>query len=243
MEDLKRDEQVTTLFSKALSRPLSRKDFFKWSGVTAAVMGFGISMNGCKSDTIVNPVSGVSFSADDIGVLNYAYALEQLEAAFYAKVISSFYSGSLTGELLIMQDIAAHEQGHKDFFRAAIPNGSRITDDLTFNFAAIDFTSRASVLASARAFEDTGVAAYNGIAYFISDVNYLGLAGKIVSVEARHSSTIRDLINPKSADFAGDLGSGGTIDPATGIEMSLKPSQVLPLISSYFTVTVNSSLP
>ena len=38
----------------------------------------------------------------------------------------------------------------------------------------------------------------------LTDVNLLLVAGKIVSVEARHAAAIRDLLNPKSADFAGD---------------------------------------
>ena len=29
----------------------------------------------------------------DVGVLNYAYALEQLEADFYTKVVNNFYAG------------------------------------------------------------------------------------------------------------------------------------------------------
>jgi hypothetical protein len=38
----------------------------------------------------------------------------------------------------------------------------------------------------------------------LTNPDYLLLAGKIVSVEARHASAIRSLINPNSADFAGD---------------------------------------
>ena len=55
---------------------------------------------------------------------------------------------------------------------------------------------------TAKTFEDLGVAAYNGAAQYISSTDYLTLAGKIVSVEARHASSIRDLLNPKSGDFA-----------------------------------------
>lgn len=44
---------------------------------------------------------------------------------------------------------------------------------LTPNFAGIDFADRMSVLKSAKLFEDTGVAAYNGAGKLIKDVNYL----------------------------------------------------------------------
>ncbi len=239
MDDLKKDEQMTSLFSNALAKPLSRKDFLKWTGVSAAVMGFGISLNGCKSDTVVNPVGGINLTADDFGVLNYAYALEQLEAAFYAKVISSFYSGASDYEKSVLNDIAVHEAIHRDFFKTAIPAANRITDGMAFNLSSIDFTSRASVLGAAKAFEDTGVMAYNGAGYYITNADYLTVAGKIVSVEARHSAAIRDLLNPKSADFAGD----DVITSSNGLEKSAKPSVVIPIVAPYFTVAVTSSLP
>ena len=38
------------------------------------------------------PPNTVNLRKGDIGILNYAYALEQLEAAFYIKVATSFYS-------------------------------------------------------------------------------------------------------------------------------------------------------
>jgi glutamine amidotransferase-like uncharacterized protein len=76
--------------------------------------------------------------------------------------------------------------------------------ELDVDFSAIDFNSRDSVLNAAKTFEDLGVAAYNGAGQFIESSDYLLIAGKIVSVEARHAAAIRDLINPGSADFAGD---------------------------------------
>ncbi|WP_460586563.1 ferritin-like domain-containing protein, partial [Hymenobacter arcticus] len=65
---------------------------------------------------------------------------------------------------------------------------------LTPNFAAINFNDRTSVLSTAKAFEDLGVAAYNGAGQYIQSATYLYIAGKIVSVEARHAAIIRDLV-------------------------------------------------
>ncbi|CAN5671334.1 hypothetical protein BH10BAC5_BH10BAC5_14690 [soil metagenome] len=237
MDTQKKDEQLTSMFSDALAKPLSRKSFLKWTGVSAAVLGFGISLNGCKTDdNIITPGSGINFGSGDVAVLNYAYALEQLEAAFYIKVVSSFYTGATAAEIAILNDIALHERGHRDFFKAAIPTSARIADGLTFNFSTIDFTSRASVLGAAKAFEDTGVQAYNGVAYRIANVDYLGLAGKIVSVEARHSAVIRDLISPHTDSFAGS----DIIADSSGLEYHNLPSAILPLVAPYFTVTVNA---
>jgi len=62
----------------------------------------------------------------------------------------------------------------------------------------VDFNSRNSILATAKAMEDTGVAAYNGAGKLISNLDYLVMAGKIVSVEARRAFAIRNAINPGS---------------------------------------------
>lgn len=67
---------------------------------------------------------------------------------------------------------------------------------MEFNFSAVNFRSRESVLTTARTFEDTGVGAYNGAGQLLRDPNYLLAAGRIVSVEARHAATLRDLLAP-----------------------------------------------
>ena len=62
---------------------------------------------------------------DDFGVLNYAYALEQLEADFYTKVVNSFYTGISDAEKQIFTDLYHHEVIHRDFFKAAIGGAAR----------------------------------------------------------------------------------------------------------------------
>ncbi len=46
------------------------------------------------------------------------------------------------------------------------------------------------------------MSAYNGAAQFIRDTQLLVVAGKIVSVEARHASAISDLRRPNGKSFA-----------------------------------------
>ena len=50
------------------------------------------------------------------------------------------------------------------------------------------------VLTTARTFEDLGVSAYNGAGQLLALSPFLNHAGKIVSVEARHAATIRNLL-------------------------------------------------
>lgn len=204
---------------------------------TLSVAGAGLLLMGCKDDEdIMPPVSGgVSLGSGDVGILNYAYALEQLEAAFYAQVMmGSYFANASAEEKTIMGDLEKHERAHREFFKAAL--GANAIADLEVDFSSIDFSSRNSVLGAAKTFEDLGVAAYNGAGQFLESGDLLLIAGKIVSVEARHAAAIRDLINPNSADFAGD-----DIIDANGLERTLNFQEVLTAASTYVKTEIDFS--
>jgi hypothetical protein len=212
--------------------PIKRRSFFMYAGATAGATALVLA--GCSKDDDPTTTATVDLGTGDFGVLNYAYALEQLEAAFYAQVILSPYTGITTDERTILTAIARHEAIHRDFFKAAIPAANRI-GDLTPNFTSVTFSSRQSVLETARTFEDLGVAAYNGAGPLISDagVAYLGLAGKIVSVEARHAAQIRELLTPGS--FASD------VVESHGLDRALTPTEVLTTAQPYIRESINGS--
>lgn len=176
----------------------------------------------------------VDLGSGDAGILNYAYALEQLEAAFYTQVMANPYSGITTAESQILSDIKNHEIAHRDFFKAAL--GSNAIKSLSVNFSAIDFTNRASVLGAAKAFEDLGVSAYNGAGKLLVSSDYLTLAGKIVSVEARHAAAIRQLLDSSPKSFAGD-----DIIDANGLDKARTPSEVLNIAKDYLTTKVSGN--
>ena len=171
----------------------------------------------------------------DIGILNYAYALEQLEAAFYTQVIATPYTGITDAERTLLTEIRDHEIIHRDFFKAAL--GTSAIAGLEVNFSAINFGDRASVLNTAKTFEDLGVAAYNGAGKLIKDGNYLLLAGKIVSVEARHAAAIRSLLSPKTASFAGD----DIVTPANGLDPAMTPLAVLTAAQPFVKTTITAA--
>jgi hypothetical protein len=83
------------------------------------------------------------------------------------------------------------------------------------------------------AFEDLGVSAYDGAGYLIQDVNYLLLAGKIVSVKARHAALIRELITANS--FLGDQ-----VD-SNSVNISRTPAEVLAIAGTYIKTKINAS--
>ena len=221
---------------------LPRRSFLRYSGAGLAVGG--LLLAGCDDDddNIITQPGTIDVGSGDNGVLNYAYALEQLEAAFYAQVKTGAYYKGLAGnsaEKQVFDDLAIHEQIHADFFKKVL--GGNAIKALEPDFSTINFADRTSVLGAAKSFEDLGVAAYNGAGRYIQTPAYLLIAGKIVSVEARHAALIRDLINyntfvgadvvdlftPTSGTSAPGAGTG------TGKEKSMKPADVANMANKF----------
>lgn len=221
-------------FAKPLYTPIKRRSFFMYAGATAGATA--LLLSGCDDDddNVTTPSGTVSLGSGDVGVLNYAYALEQLEAAFYAKVIETPYSGITNDERTALTAIAKHEAIHRDFFKAALTQAAptQIIPGLNPEFSKINFSDRNSVLTTARTFEDLGVAAYNGAGSLIKTDAYLLIAGKIVSVEARHAAYIRDLITPGSF-------SASDVVNAQGLDQALSVAQVLAAAQPFIKETLN----
>jgi len=240
-----------------LYAPIKRRSFFMYAGATAGATALVLA--GCSKDD--SSPGTIDVGSGDAGILNYAYALEQLEAAFYAQIkTGSYYTGgSITAaEKQIFDDLALHEAIHRDFLKAALQAAS-ITPlkDLTPDFSSINFGSRDQVLAAAQTFEDTGVAAYNGAGRFLTSNANLALAGKIVSVEARHAALIRDLrsygkfvdsdvvntFSPSAPAVPGVYAGEGTPNstpntqgngnPGPGQERSKRPPQILQSVNNF----------
>src|ERR1700761_57500 len=140
---------------------MARRSFLRYAGAGAASVGL-MAAAACHKDhnVIIAANAGVDIGTGDYGILNYAYALEQLEAAFYTQVILTPYSGISASEKTMLTSIRDHEVLHREFFKAAL--GSMAIAGLTVDFSAIDFSNRAKVLGAAKAFEDLGVTAYDG---------------------------------------------------------------------------------
>lgn len=227
---MKNDSVVQLPERSQTGNDFSRRNFL---GLTGGLLAVGVFLNACnKDDDQINNGSGVNLGSGDIGILNYAYALEQLEAAFYTRVISSQFSGMTSQETALLTDIRDHEVAHREFFKKAL--ASNAIPGLEVDFTSIDFGDRNSVLSTAKAFEDLGVSAYNGAGKLITTPDYLVLAGKIVSVEARHAAYIRDLIAPAS------FGDSSVVD-MNGLDVSRDPLAVLAIAGTYLKTKVNAN--
>jgi hypothetical protein len=229
-------QHEATLDAAAPRPPRSRRDFLRAAGLAGVTLSVGGALAAC-SDMSSSPAApgAASFAvvngnnvtldfASDVDVLNYAYALEQLEAAFYTQVVATagFEFRFSPVEQSLLRDLRDHEITHREFFRAAL--GTSAIPDLSVNFSSINFTNRDAVLATAQTFEDLGVGAYNGAGRYLTNEAFLLVAGKIVSVEARHASAIRSVRNNNgyTGAFAPDA-----FDPA------LTPAQVLAAARSF----------
>lgn len=184
----------------------TRRDFLRLMGIGGAVVLLPAMLTSCEDDDdMTGPGTGstvtIDFSKGDTAVLQFAYALEQLEADFYTRVAANFgASGLSSAEQTIFADIKNHEVIHREALKTILGT----TNGFTLNtvYTGVNFSSRTSILATSKTFEDLGVAAYNGAAQYLTNVNNLLVAGKIVSVEARHASTIADLIAPNTTAFS-----------------------------------------
>lgn len=224
------DQELLQKESGILTAKLQRRSFLQYAGAGAA--GIALIAAGCKKDNNGMVSSGVDLGTGDIGILNYAYALEQLEAAFYDAVVKTPYSGISAAELSLLTDIRDHELAHREFFKKAL--GTSAIQALEVDFTSINFSVRQNVLATAKAFEDLGVSAYNGAGKLIKSADYLVLAGKIVSVEARHAALIRDLIEN------GTFANLEVVD-ANGLDVARAPKDVLAIAKTYIKTTINAS--
>lgn len=206
-----------------------RRSFLRTVGAAAVTGGL---LTACSTSELqVSPERGrvagdvITLPGGDLGILNYAFVLEQIESRFYELVLANPYDMMTEMERQLFQDLRNHEVTHRAFYRAAL--GSAGIPDLTLDFSDINFRQRTDVIEAARMFAEIGTAAYNGGGKYLTDPDNLAVAGKIVSVEARHVSIIREMEYPNTAAFAGE-----NIVPE-GLFIKLEPSEVLPKAQKY----------
>lgn len=170
----------------------------------------------------------VDLGGGDVGVMNYAFALEQTELAFLRRVIGNPYKGMTAAERQVFQDLHDHETVHNEFYKAML--GSRAIPALETDFSKVNFNDRESVLKTQITFADLATSAYNGAGKLLVDAVNLEIAGKIVSVEARHAAIARELYKPGDGFFAPDA-----LDPAR------EPAEVLQIAKAFVKTPLDAS--
>ena len=233
------------LIQTAVEAAMPRRKFLTYASLSAGALLFAAS---CKKETSQNPqltsdihsLGGgkdggkavVNLGSGDIGILNYAYALEQLEAAFYIRALQTPYAGISDKEMEYLSDVRDHEIAHREWFKNVL--GDARIGGVIVNFSSINFDSRESVLGTAKALEDVGVSAYNGAGELLQSATYLLFAGKIVSVEARHAAALRDMLSYGS--FA-----DSTAVNSMGLDLYRTPAEVLAIASGFISTKIISN--
>lgn len=231
--------------AEQLWRPNSRREFLRLLGVGGSIVLLPSVFAACDDDDDPIGTGGGAVTlnlSNDAGILNYAFALEQLEAAFYTAVVGSSAFAGLSAEIQeVMVDLRNHEVIHRDFFARVLGTSAIGTLQLNSSTVAQITANRDVILRTAEQFEDLGVAAYNGAGKYLTSADNLLVAGKIVSVEARHAAAIRDIRQSLgvsgTARFAGD-----DVVNAQGLDVKMEPAAVLARVSSTNVVTTQISL-
>ena len=99
------------------------------------------------------------------------------------------------------RSIEDHEHDHVDFLVKALGKSARPKP----TFHTLVMPTLAKFLSASQAFENTGVAAYLAAAPYINSQEYLGAAGSIMTIEARHSSYLNVLMGDPLTGHASDL--------------------------------------
>src|SRR6201992_284375 len=111
-----KEQNVFGFLRSKMLTPVRRKTFLKYTAISGVGLTFGLAS--CHKDHGMGGTSSgtTDVGSGDTGILNFAYALEQLEAAFYTQVNASFYTNASATEKAILSDIMNHEIAHRDFF-------------------------------------------------------------------------------------------------------------------------------
>jgi len=216
-----------------LMRPATRRQFVQMMGAGGAILMLPGVFSACATTSMpgVGTSGGLMFDLrSDIGIFRLVHTLEQLEAAFYTAVVASpsfttFFNGA---EQELFTDLRNVEIVHREFVRTAL--GSQAVPDVrgTINGATLStiLSSRDNILAASRLFEHLGVSGLNGAGKYLQDARNLLLAGKFVSVEARHVAALRD-VAPPAGQNANTAFAGDDIVDQNGMDVKLEAGAVL----------------
>ncbi len=231
---------MNPLTSLDLDRAIfSRRRALKWG-----LLGVGTALLASAPKTVMAQTRAktLTFNADDIGILNFALLLEELEAAFYPAALKS---GKITNpkERDYLSMIGSHEASHVAFLRQVLGSNALFqTRDLSLNASALNalLTSRDKILSTAVTLEDLGVHAYNGAGPSLTNPTYILAAGSIVSVEGRHSAAVRQLAGRPSTEpdrdrRVQDADLAANVNPFKGraYDELYTPKQVVAAVGSF----------
>jgi hypothetical protein len=221
----------------------------------AAAIAAGVAATSLLSSSKALAVSpALTFSnipgTGDVKVLNFALALEDLEANLYAQALQRLTTGGTNAlgttipglnlsssqpDVYYLVEFGKVEAEHRDFLRGAL--GSAAITPFKYNFNMQNL-SRKQVADLVYTAESLGVSAYLGAIPYLTTKTYLQIAGAIQGTEARHTAVFAEVIDTLFSE-------GLQVAPVTkqygygvqmGIDYSTAPDIVLRTVSPYIVV-------
>lgn len=188
------------------------------SGFLCKTVGAGAAALGALA--LWPSVANAQPDSSDVVILNFALALEYLQASFYTEAERI---GDLRGALAHQAHVVGmHERAHVKAFKELL--GSAAIKEPAFNFHGVTENPDA-FRSTAVAFEDLATAAYKQQAPLIKSKAYLAAALAIHSVEARHAAWIRRL--------------AGFLPAAKAFDEPLSDRKVVDIVNSTHFVTLH----
>ena len=195
--------------------------------------------------------------AGDTKILNYALALETLEAELYRQALARLTTGgmddlggTITGlgvsgaDVNYITEFGTIENEHRNFLTTALGGNWVTTAGAKFDFG-INSLSRLQVVQLIYAAELTGVSAYlggvgtGGLTLPSAGGQYLAIAASIVGTEARHTAAVAIVLNSPLFNTTPPVETAPLAsDSTTGKDVPLAPDQVLNGAGTFTSVTV-----
>ena len=225
--------------------------------VTHVTLFFTTDPKNATAPSVAVPSTAKNFTtaSADVKVLNFALALETLEAELYRQAVlrlttggTDMFGSKITGLGLTGPDVtylttfARVEVEHRDFLTAALGNNWVVDAKAMFDFGFADTNNlgkpalnRLQTVQLVYAAEQTGISAYlggTGPGGLTPGGKYLGIAASILGTEARHTTAVSILLNGPTFNETPKLataplsGDKGTAG-GPGLDTALPPDAIL----------------
>ncbi len=207
---------------------LSRRKFLGYAG---GVAGAALVLDACKKedDPVIADSGAIDLGTRDEGVLNYLFVLQQIEAAFYIKLVGNGYSYMSGPERELFTEIRDQEIAHREFLRNYLQNNGTVVE---VDLDPVTFSDRNSVLENGEFIENIVTGAMIEAGRLVVTPHNIELVAKMASVEARHATTMSNLRS--TGNFFGPV-------DASGSEPGMLPSNVITTMNKFLKTKVSGN--